>query len=379
MTESQGDGWTKCPDCGAELPSGARFCMACGRPQAESAPLPSAPLPTEPTGEDPVKRIAMSQPVAGARYLDPSLGDSLEFGPSLRTLVAAFGLGFLMILIGSTPSVKNVLWAIPCGLVGCLIGLWAVQTSLVVGTEGFRYSRPLGSTEIRWDQVSKVRARQSDWTRDRWIRATLVDGSPFEFGLLGLSDSRDNISDLMDDCHAAWRQANPTESTAEDSLVLRPAVVVTDPGVRRPLAFGLSALALIAVVLAGTVWRAGAFDGFLRGAPAAPKQGHWEGSDAALSFDIRPDGQMANVSLTIDDLPYASCTVLAATISVAPDHTFTSLLRSDPANLLVSQVEVTGTFYGSTASGTYKASQCGGLLRGDQEQDDKWSAEWTTP
>ena len=202
------------------------------------------------------------------------------------------------------------------------MGLWAAQTNLVVGQQGFRCSGVLGSTEIRWDQVSKVRARHSDWMEHNWIEVALIDGASFEFGHLGLSDSRDRVSDTMEVYQSRWRRAHPAPSTAGHSG--RPygwTRVVSIPDARRPLMFGLSAIVLVAVVCLASAWRFGAFDGLTRGTPAAPTAGHWEGVNPAISFDVGAGGQMASVRLEVEDLPYAACSVWASVVPVLSDNT----------------------------------------------------------
>jgi hypothetical protein len=140
--------------------------------------------------------------------------------------------------------------------------------------------------------------------------------------------------------------------------------------------FGLGAVVLVGLVAGAYMWRIGTFDDISRGALAAPDVGHWEGSSPALSFDIGLDGQMQNVRLVVDDLPYASCSPWASKIPVAADHTFASVLGSSSGNLISLQVEVKGTFYGATAYGTYSTRVCPGLLPTDKVVDGKWSAQW---
>ena len=368
----------RCPRCGTELPHGASFCPHCGARLDESVEPAPVPNDSSPSDSNVISRIGLSMAPAAGRTLDASLGDSLVFGPSLRTLVGLFGLGVVLlgVSIGVAPAGQSP-WVIPIGVAFCAAGLWAAQTSLAVGTEGLRYSGPMGSTEIRWDQVSKVRTRHSDWTDYRWVNVTLADGTIFEFGRLGLSDSRDRISEMMEECHSAWHRAAGAQP-ASDGLgrSARPATVVRDPSVRSALMFGLGAVVLVGLVAGAYMWRIGTFDDLLRGAPGAPDMGHWEGSSPALSFDIGPDGQMENVRLVVDDLPYASCSLWTSTIPVAADHTFASVLGSTPGNLMTFKVEVKGTFYGATASGTYRTRKCPGLLPTDSVVDGKWSAHW---
>ena len=143
----------------------------------------------------------------------------------------------------------------------------------------------------------------------------------------------------------------------------------------------LGALAIVAVLCVTYAWRLGTFDGLMRGTPAAPKAGHWQGANPALSFDVGADGWMAHVKLDVENLPYASCSVWASVIQIAPDQTFASSLGTDPStgNLLRFDVEMQGTFYGTTAYGTYKPRACGGIASGGNRSDGKWSAAWQHP
>ncbi len=310
----------------------------------------------------------------GWRSSDPTLGDSIFYGPSLLELLSYFGLAILMIGIGLLAPLA-VGWIIPVGVGFGLAGIWAAQTGLKVGTRGFRTSGPLGSNEVGWGHVSKVRSRFSYWVRARRIDVSLDDGQVMELGYIGFSDSHDAISDVMEDCLAAWRRAHPWEAMKEpEGFSLPPAPIAVSRG-RKPVAFGLSAAILIAVVCLASAWRLGAFDAIGRGTPAAPQAGHWSGSNPALSFDIGADGQMSNVSLDIEDLPYAWCATQAAAISVGSDYTFSSVLAQEPDNLLTFRVELKGTFYGTTASGTYRTLTCGGAVAG-RGSEGRWSAQW---
>jgi hypothetical protein len=215
-----------------------------------------------------------------------------------------------------------------------------------------------------------------------WIEVTLKDGPSFEFGHLGLSESRDTISDKMEDYQSRWRRAHVAPSTAGQSRrSFGWTRVVNDSDARRPVMFGLSAIVLVAVVCLASAWRFGVFDGLTRGTPAAPTAGHWGGVNPAISFDIGADGQMADVRLEVEDLPYASCSVWALAIPVASDHTFASVLGTDPStgNLMQFRVEMKGEFYGTTASGTYRTLACGGIGAGQNVHERKWSATWQRP
>ena len=146
MDQDQAGDPKKCPECGADLRSEAMFCWRCGarQSQSERQDWPPAPASMISRAGDPnvITRVQRSQSPAAERFIDPSLGDSLVFGPSLRTLLSMFGIGVLLvgICIGIGAPVEKAWWVVAFGLAYGLIGLWAAQSSLVVGTEGFRYS-----------------------------------------------------------------------------------------------------------------------------------------------------------------------------------------------------------------------------------------------
>ena len=143
---------------------------------------------------------------------------------------------------------------------------------------------------------------------------------------------------------------------------------------RTPLLAGLGAVALIVVVCVAALGL-----GVLGGngtststAPAPPKIGRWEGSPGLTFYSV--GGGITFWDMTV---PFggSTCHITVADIPVGSDGTIGYDLGTSSSD----RGDISGMFYGTTASGTYHITRCGFFTSpfgGDQTAS--WSAEWTS-
>lgn len=137
-----------CGSCGTQLNPGARFCRACGRPQAAgvAAPPPPPPSPFPPGARQPAAPaivVAAVLACAGgltyclltlyATIYEPlhyeypvNFGESIQFGDALAFVAgaAAVALGLLLYLRPGNNAVRG-LWLVTVGLPTLVLGvLW---------------------------------------------------------------------------------------------------------------------------------------------------------------------------------------------------------------------------------------------------------------
>lgn len=120
-------------------------------------------------------------------------------------------------------------------------------------------------------------------------------------------------------------------------------------------------------------------------AASAPKSGHWAG-ESSVSFDIDPDGNITNFSMTIDLAPVGKCNVSSreVAIEVQEDRTF-SFVFGDSTSTPGDENTIRGKFTSSTAvTGSYSklifcAGSSGRAVISSRNEEGTWTAKWTSP
>ena len=174
-------------------------------------------------------------PLSQRLVVDPTLGYGTVFRGSRIALGACITVGgmcfWLALACGSLTSATSFLASVALFVVFAGLfwvgAFWTWQTQLVVGTSGFRYSTPRGTTEISWDLVSACRAEQSGHGRGRidYVAVTLLErpfgagsGLPVKLKVgypMELSASAADVSHIMNARLASFRNVNPSIESGE--------------------------------------------------------------------------------------------------------------------------------------------------------------------
>ena len=113
------------------------------------------------------------------------------------------------------------------------------------------------------------------------------------------------------------------------------------------------------------------------GKTTQPKAGHWEGSDPDVSFNVTPEGQIVNFSMSA---PYGSsaCDIRVASVTLPEKTTLVMDLTSTET---LSVGFVTGEFGAEKINGKYKIEMCNMniSLGPDDDKEQGWQAEWKNP
>lgn len=115
-----------CTRCGANNPDGAFCCTSCGsplnNPQAPQQPAYQQPVYQQPTYQAPQQPVYPAQPV----YNNPT-----------KPSVPAKGLSITSMVLGIVSLALFCLWylALPCAIVGVILGAIAMNKSKIMGVK----------------------------------------------------------------------------------------------------------------------------------------------------------------------------------------------------------------------------------------------------
>jgi hypothetical protein len=113
------------------------------------------------------------------------------------------------------------------------------------------------------------------------------------------------------------------------------------------------------------------------GGAQGPKQGHWEGEQPFVSFDVAADGSIASFEMRA---PFAAstCNITLDEVAVEGNEFLVDATTISESESSVGVFTITGNFDGTTVSGTYLVSICGTMISLGPEPK-PWSAEWKSP
>jgi hypothetical protein len=180
-------------------------------PQPQPAPEPAPETPAAfgaaSRRDDPDPAVGDAESLGFGRrdFTRPPLGDGRVFGGSALAIAGYLAVGTVFLFLGVAVAQLNaVLIPLPAGALFLFAGLCAWRTRLVVGEFGFVYSSLFGTRRVYWEEVAKCRERHSLWLGLAWLGVDLFDGHQLMLGILGFSESREDISDVMFDCQQAF-------------------------------------------------------------------------------------------------------------------------------------------------------------------------------
>ena len=109
-----------CPKCGAVCEDGAKFCPSCGNNMNAAPVQPAYQQPTQPVYQQPVYQQPV-QPVYQQPVATPA--------------VPGKGLGVASMVLGIVSLAMFCVWylAIPCALVGCILGAVSLNKAKQAG------------------------------------------------------------------------------------------------------------------------------------------------------------------------------------------------------------------------------------------------------
>lgn len=121
-----------CPKCGAACEDGAKFCPTCGNNMNAAPVQPAQPVyqqPAQPVYQQPVYQ----QPVYQQPVYQPV--QPVYQQPAAAPAVPGKGLGIASMVLGIVSLVMFCAWylAIPCALVGCILGAVALNKAKQAG------------------------------------------------------------------------------------------------------------------------------------------------------------------------------------------------------------------------------------------------------
>ena len=116
-----------CPKCGAACEDGAKFCPTCGN-NMNGAPV-------QPAYQQPVYQQPVYQQPAQPVYQQPVYQQPVYQQPLVKPAVPGKGLGIASMVLGIVSLVMFCAWylAIPCALVGCILGAVALNKAKQAG------------------------------------------------------------------------------------------------------------------------------------------------------------------------------------------------------------------------------------------------------
>lgn len=120
---------TFCKYCGCQLEDGAMFCVSCGQSQADAAPAaPQAPVAPQPP-------VFNQAPVYGAPQAPMYAPQAPYMAPQQDDSLPGKGLGIASMILGILSICLCCLWylAIPCGIIGLIMGAIATSKAKQVG------------------------------------------------------------------------------------------------------------------------------------------------------------------------------------------------------------------------------------------------------
>ena len=117
-----------CSNCGAELMDEAKFCGKCGTAQAEQ-PAYQQPAYQQPTYQQPTYQ----QPA----YQQPAYQQPAYQQPAQPAIVPGNGMAIASMVLGIVSLVLFCVWylAIPCGIVGAVLGAIARSKAVEAGAK----------------------------------------------------------------------------------------------------------------------------------------------------------------------------------------------------------------------------------------------------
>ena len=108
-----------------------------------------------------------------------------------------------------------------------------------------------------------------------------------------------------------------------------------------------------------------------------PKQGHWEGEQPSVSFDITSDGDITNFVM---HAPFAAstCDITIAEVTVEDNEFLVDAATMSENESSIGIFTITGDFDGTSVSVTFQVSVCGTMMSLNPEAK-PWNAQWKGP